>query len=362
MRSFCLGFALLLLNVVTAQAKENFAEMTIADSQVRVLYSEIVNQEYQLIIKLPAGYEQSNQTYPVIYFLDAQWDFPLMVSTYGQSYYDGFIPEAILVGIQWGGDNPNPDALRARDFTPTNMLGVPNSGGAEKFLQFIKQELIPFIGIEYRTNNNRVLMGSSYGGLFTLYALFKQPNLFNGYIPTSSASGWDKDILYSYAKRFSDIKKTRSIKLYSAIGEFDSLMPAFDDLVSFFEKQEFKDVSFKFQRLAGLGHASVKGAGNTLGLHFVFSKPKLALSDDKLKSFVGQYREKTSQALVSVFIKQGQLQLQIGTTIHPLFAATERDFYQEGEFLQASFHNHIAPQNMAIEYFFGVEHFLRVNK
>jgi predicted alpha/beta superfamily hydrolase len=143
----------MLLNIITAQATENDAEMTIADSHVRLLQSEIVKQEYQLLIKTPADYGESDKTYPVIYFLDAQWDFPLMVSTYGQSYYDGFIPEAILVGIQWGGENPDPNVLRARDFTPSSMTGVPHSGGAAKFLQFIKQELIPFIGSEYQSND-----------------------------------------------------------------------------------------------------------------------------------------------------------------------------------------------------------------
>jgi hypothetical protein len=48
MRTCCLGFILLLMNVITAQATENDAEMTIADSHVRLLQSEIVKQEYQL--------------------------------------------------------------------------------------------------------------------------------------------------------------------------------------------------------------------------------------------------------------------------------------------------------------------------
>jgi predicted alpha/beta superfamily hydrolase len=360
MRTCCLGFILMLLNVITAQAKENDAEMTIANSQVRLLQSEIVKQEYQLLIKTPAGYGKTDKTYPVIYFLDAQWDFPLMVSTYGQSYYDGFIPEAILVGIQWGGENPDPNVLRVRDFTPSHMAGVPNSGGAGKFLQFIKQELIPFMGNEYRTNNNRVLMGSSYGGLFTLYTLFNEPSLFNGYIPTSSASAWDNNLIYSYAKAFAEKKLTHPIRLYSAIGEFDDLMPVFDDLSAFFVKQNFKELSFKFDRIAGLGHASLKSAGNTWGLHYVFAKPKLALSNAQLLQFVGQYRGTKSDDLVDVLIEKGQLQLQISDKKHLLFASTTRNFYQEGEFQQASFDSTTKPQKMIIENFFSVETFLLV--
>lgn len=360
MRKYFLGFALLFLNVVNVQGKDNFAQMSIADSQIRLLQSKIVGQEYELIIKLPAGYGQSDKIYPVIYFLDAQWDFPLMVSTTGQSYYDGFIPESILVGIQWGGENPNPNVLRERDFTPSHMSGVKNSGGAGHFLQFIKQELIPFINNEYRTNDNRVLMGSSYGGLFTLYALFNEPNLFNGYIPTSSASAWDNKLLFSYAEAFAEKKLTRPIRLYSAIGEFDGLMPAFDDLAAFFTAQNFKGVSFKFERLPGLGHASLKSAGNTWGLHYVFAKPKWVLSSQQLKKFVGQYKSNTSNAIVNVLVEQGQLHIQFGAKKHPLLASAEHSFYQLGELLQADFNSSVKPQKLLISRFMSVDNFSRI--
>jgi predicted alpha/beta superfamily hydrolase len=358
----CLVFVCLLLNVVIAQAKDNFDQISIAGSQIRLLQSEIVNQEYQLLIKLPDGYGKSDKNYPVIYFLDAQWDFPLMVSTYGQSYYDGFIPEAILVGIQWGGENSDPNVLRERDFTPSHIAEVGNSGGAANFLQFIKQELIPFVGSEYRSSDNRVLMGSSYGGLFTLYTLFNEPNLFSGYIPTSSASAWDNNLLFSYAKVFAEKKLTRPIRLYSAIGEFDSLMPAFDGLSAFFEKQDFKGLSFKFERLPSLGHASLKSAGNTWGLHYVFAKPKLDLSNQQLIRFVGQYRGNKSNSLVNVLLELGQLHLQIVEKKHLLFASTEHNFYQQGELLEAAFDSATEPQTLTVNRFMSVEDFSRTEK
>ena len=254
-----------------------------------------------------------------------------MVSSYGQSYYDGFIPEAILVGIQWGGDNPDPNLLRARDFSPSNMPAFPNSGGAENFLQFIKQELIPFMGREYRTDPNRVLMGSSFGGLFTLYALFNEPNLFNGYIPTSSASGWDNNLLYSYAGSFSKKKLTRPIRLYSAIGEFDDLMPAFDALEAFFEKQNFKGVSFKFERLPGLGHASLKSAGNTWGLHYVFEKTKVPLTLKQLSAFVGSYHGQKSERKLQLSVNAGKLALLMDGRTSLMESSSQSSFFKQGE-------------------------------
>ena len=107
------------LSDVSAQ----FAPVTIPGSQVRKITSKIVvGQEYELHISLPSGYETSGKKYPVIYLMDSQWDFPLVNSIYGEQYFDGFVPELIIVGVTWGGINPNPDSLRARDYTPTNEV------------------------------------------------------------------------------------------------------------------------------------------------------------------------------------------------------------------------------------------------
>ena len=136
----------------------------------------VTGQEYVIHIMLPSKYERSNKRYPVLYLQDSQWDFPLVTALSGQQYFDGFIPEIIIVGITWGDVNPNPDSLRARDYTPTREPRSPQSGGAGKYLSFIKSELIPFVEENYKTDrNDRILMGCSLGGLFTLYALFAEP-------------------------------------------------------------------------------------------------------------------------------------------------------------------------------------------
>ena len=177
--------------VIAIKSFSQYPRVDIPGSEVRKLTSSIVSgQEYELQILLPGGYKTSNKNYPVIYLMDSQWDFPLVKSLYGQHYYDGFIPELIVVGVTWGGVNPNADSLRARDYTPTRDARLPQSGGADKFLSFMKEELFPFIEKNYKAdNNNRTLMGCSLGGLFTLYTLFTQPELFTGYAAASPAVG-----------------------------------------------------------------------------------------------------------------------------------------------------------------------------
>src|SRR6266498_3010150 len=156
-------------------------EVTIPGSQIKKITSKIVNgQEYVLQISLPAGYANSNRKYPVVYLMDSQWDFPLLTALYGQQYFDGFIPEFIIVGITWSGEHPNPDSLRARDYTPRNEKRLPQSGGADKFLSVIKNEIFPLVESNYR-------VGCSLGGLFTMYTLFTHLEMFNRYVAASPA-------------------------------------------------------------------------------------------------------------------------------------------------------------------------------
>jgi predicted alpha/beta superfamily hydrolase len=107
--------------------------------------------------------------------MDSQWDFPLAKSLYGQHYFDGFIPEIIIVGVTWTGKNPNPDSLACKDYTPTNEKRLPQSGGADNFLSFMSG-IVSLYRIELQSRyKDRTLMGCSLGGLFTMYTLFTHP-------------------------------------------------------------------------------------------------------------------------------------------------------------------------------------------
>ena len=81
----------------------------IAGTQSLHFNSSILGQEFNLYVNLPREYQDSTKSIPVIYLLDGQWDFPLLNAIFGEQYYDGFVPGAIVIGIAWGGSNPNFD-------------------------------------------------------------------------------------------------------------------------------------------------------------------------------------------------------------------------------------------------------------
>lgn len=150
------------------------------------IQSAILKENRQIIIHLPDDYDTSKKMYPVFYLLDGSGSSVLeAVSAMNKLRGDKFIPEMIVVAII------NND--RDRDMMPlsTKQYTVPVAG-AEQFLSFIGDELIPHIEKKYRTNQQRILCGKSLSGLFTLYALLTKPQLFENYIGRSA--GWLGDM------------------------------------------------------------------------------------------------------------------------------------------------------------------------
>src|SRR5207248_1763307 len=81
--------------------------VTLPDTEVRTLKSSTTGRSYDLYIHLPADYARNKEKkYPVLYVLDGQWDFQLLVSVYGGLFYDRWIPEMIIVGVTYSGSTP----------------------------------------------------------------------------------------------------------------------------------------------------------------------------------------------------------------------------------------------------------------
>lgn len=322
-----------LMQIISAQ------EVKIPGSQTRQITSSIVaGQEYQLQIMLPAGYGSSNKVYPVVYLMDSQWDFPLVSALYGQQYYDGFIPQMIIVGVTWGGANPNPDSLRARDYTPTNVKGTPQSGGADKFLSFMKEELFPFIEKNYRVDkNDRTLVGCSLGGLFTMYALFTHPRMFQRYVAASPAFMWDNAVIYQYEKKYAANKSNPSAKLFMCVGGVETSVPGFQKLTNYLNDQHYNSLQIESRVLENTGHSGTKGEGFARGLQYVFKRPSLQLSNTVLDKYTGKYQLPNG---MTAEIKRENNQLFLYTSPNskfPLFAASDKKFYSTSQFLNLKF-------------------------
>lgn len=155
------------------------------------LYSDILDERRQLNIYLPEGYDTSVR-YPVIYLLDGSADEDF-IHVAGIVQYNNFswvdrTPKSIVVGIA------NID--RKRDFTYPSRSAkdkelVPTGGGSARFIDFIEQEVQPFINGKYAASDETTIIGQSLGGLLATEILFTRPMMFDKYIIISPSLWWD---------------------------------------------------------------------------------------------------------------------------------------------------------------------------
>lgn len=330
---------ILILTIVSTGIKAQYNPVTIPGSEIRKINSSVVSgQEYELQILLPSGYKESNKKYPVVFLMDSQWDFPLLKSIYGQQYYDGFIPEIIIVGVTWAGSNPNPDSLRARDYTPTKEMRLIQSGGADKFLDFMKQELFPFLDANYRVDNKqRILMGCSLGGLFTLYSMFTHTDMFTGYVAASPAVAWNNEVLYKYEKEFSREKLSSPVRLYLTVGDVERGREIFTKMSSLLQSRHYPNVSIRSKVLENTGHSGTKSETYNRGLQFIFEKPDISCTNTILQLYPGNYVDTNGN---SIEIKADNKQLALyypGEERELLKYAGNDLFYSNAVFLNLIF-------------------------
>jgi predicted alpha/beta superfamily hydrolase len=331
-------FLIIFTGICTAQnINSNVSRpVELAGTHVHHITSAIADQVYDLYVALPKNYSDTTRTFRVLYLVDGQWDFPLVNSIYGQQYYDGFVPDLVIVGITWGGDKPNYDQLRGRDLTPTSTPQQNPSGNAPKFLESIRKELIPFIESKYRVNKDRALWGSSYGGLFTLFAMLTETDLFSRYILTSPALYYDNQLLLKIEQSYFEKKKELNARLYMAMGSYEDtkLFQKFYDLL---KERNYEGLKIGFKIIDGVGHSGGKAEGCSRGLQYAYERPELSLDKSVLEQYTGTYQVFAAMT-IKITIENGGL---VGTTWDNnkayLYAETEKDFYVKGQFLRIHF-------------------------
>ncbi|MBN2348105.1 MAG: alpha/beta hydrolase [Bacteroidales bacterium] len=175
---------LLLVSSVNILKAQNGAEIT--DS----IYSEILKENRTITIRLPKDYvADSAKKYEVIYILDGEWNMNNFSFIYSFAMEDKFVSPVILVAL------PNTyidgQNMRDRDFLPLEMKNNKRAGSADKFIEFIKTEVVHYIDNKLSTNGVRSLFGHSYGGLFSMYTLLTEPDLFGTYYCSDPPFGWE---------------------------------------------------------------------------------------------------------------------------------------------------------------------------
>ncbi len=256
----------------SAAVSDALPNVTLRGSELRQIKSSETGRDYDIYIRPPDKYEKNGQqNYPVLYLLDGQWDFKLLDSIYGGLYYDGFIPEMFIVSITYSGANADYNSLRAMDYTPFHDTRAPGSGEAPKFLAFLKKELFPLIESNYRADTSRrVLMGHSFGGTFTLYALFTEPGLFSGYVAGSPSVVFGDNFAFKQEAEYASSHKDLPARLYLFVGGAEDLRYPVEEFMKVLRERNYPSLEMETRTLEDERHAGVKPEGFNRGLRYIF--------------------------------------------------------------------------------------------
>lgn len=237
--------SILFLSLALLAFNNNAGDIKIGIKQTVV--SKILNEDREVWISLPDSYKAgSYKKYPVLYFFDADLNsffqtFSGMIKQMGADA-SPLIPEMIVVGIV--------SQQRGRDSSPTHsqiMFGGKeskeknNTGGADKFLNFIKSELIPYIDSTYDASGYRIITGYSFTGLPVIQSLYTMPEVFNAYISIDPSLWWDDKFMLKKYEDFLKGDDLSSRRLFISTAQKEQkVYPKENDVLTFIEKLENK--------------------------------------------------------------------------------------------------------------------------
>ncbi|MCM2293111.1 alpha/beta hydrolase-fold protein [Allorhizobium sp. BGMRC 0089] len=204
-----------------------------ADCFYHDLHDGAESRIYRIFVHLPR--KAAPETgWPVLYLTDGNACFLTAVDAMQvqASYPQGTdVEDGVVVAIGYPTDEPYDPFRRSWDLSPPPVRAHPPffaggpevmTGGANEFLDFIEAQLKPWLAGLVRIDPARqTLFGHSFGGLFTLHALFAGPERFQRYVSASPAIYWENAEILDEEQRFLARGVTSPIELHLSAGEYE---------------------------------------------------------------------------------------------------------------------------------------------
>ncbi|MDR1813584.1 MAG: esterase family protein [Tannerella sp.] len=256
MKKIYLMYAMIVMTANIALAQRGVVYET------RTVKSEILKVERKYSIYLPPGYEESDQSYPVLYLLHGAGDDHTGWVQFGQVQY--IADKAITEGKSAHLIIVMPDANTGRRGYFNDIRGDFN------YEDFFFKELIPHIEKTYRVRADRhyrAVSGLSMGGGGTIFYSLHHPEMFAAAAPLSASTGsWElgqlKSRLGDAATKVSDEKIEEYFKRHSVEGILNNA------------SQEEKDSFKRIRWYISCGDDDFLYEGNSL-MHIAFRKAEI---------------------------------------------------------------------------------------
>lgn len=269
----------------------NPPRVSIPDSAVHALRADAIEDDFEVWVARPQqGFAPAAPGPPrLLVVLDANLFFGIAVDcTRLMHKLYGELPPILVAGIAY----PTEDGfaqglLRSRDFTPSVDTGFaeaakeftppgrpvpppPPMGGADAFLDFLADAVLPFVSARYGVHAYRgTLFGSSLGGLLVTHALLTRPELFSSYIAVSPALWWHDDRTFALeAGRDEEARRATPPSYFAAGGREEApevpMLARFKLITN--TRRMAERLGAPVEILEGETHTSVVSVGLTRGL------------------------------------------------------------------------------------------------
>jgi len=253
-----------LLLIATFLLSKRYIENYTSDFIDQNIYSEVLEEDRKIFIRLPKGYDKKKR-YPLIIKSDGNFNLNRWDESIANLSQKKMMDDSIVVAIPnlfWG-NSRNRDLVPpyARKDVKVEARPVGDNspsifGKADLFLLFIETEVLPYLETNYSINDNRVLSGFSAGGSFVLYTLVSKPALFSGYFAFSPAAWYDESVVVSEFTKGLDNVSGKPLFLYLSLGsaEGEIITGSFKGLLSAIDSNAPKNFYSKYSYSQGAGH------------------------------------------------------------------------------------------------------------
>ena len=201
--------------------------VAIANSQQFDFTSKVNGRTYRIMAWLPEGAVAGKQ-YPALYVLDGNFYFGTATDAAARMSFSNSIAPLIVVGIGYPAQGQRQLwTERSYDLTPsesTDLRWRGKFGGGKAFADVLRKELQPLIlGRLPIDPRKQVLWGHSFGGLFALGVMFRNPGDFSAYVLSSPSIWWNgREALLeepTFTHRISESRTSLRVLITSAADE-----------------------------------------------------------------------------------------------------------------------------------------------
>lgn len=232
---------LIITKTLTAQSEE------FPNSTNYSFYSEIFDEQRTISVCLPEGYsKENNKNYVTAYVFDGQFPAYFHMVNAMVNYYS-MIGEAIpMIVVSIHSSNRSLELTPKWNNQRTYDGWRGNCGNADLLTNHLKNEVIPYIDSNYRTQKCRLGIGHSLGGTYVINEIFRPESIFTGVIAVSPNLVYDDEQLIEKGKQFVNNSNKTGFILASAGDEgdmeimFAKGLEKLDSIFSYNKNENFK--------------------------------------------------------------------------------------------------------------------------